>query len=429
MVWRTLTLRAKQGLPVVLPSEVPKAASKKKAYVNKAFRETSFIERVRLKVFAGAGGSGYPKINGVGGNGGSVYVKTIENITLHRVLQQYPDRRVKAGVGENSRPHVLLGKAGEDAIIEVPPGVSVVDSANRQLVDLVDPGEKFLIAKGGLGGSLRNGYNGRRGQEAIIGLYLKLIADIGFVGFPNAGKSTLLRGLSRARPKVANYPFKWSYFLQPVYTERSMRHFLDIWNMLGDSPVAFTTLRPNIGTMEYEDFRQITLADLPGLIEGAHQNAGLGYNFLRHVERTSLLLFVVDVHGFQLNERSPYRNAFETVMSLNKELELYRADLVYKPALLVLNKMDTDAAMIKAEEFTENMASQEAFENLPDEVRPKRRIDFKETVHISAKNMENVKTLQENLRAYLDELFEASRSSQSADRAPIQLPYLTDQLV
>ncbi|XP_022708875.1 GTP-binding protein 10-like isoform X2 [Varroa jacobsoni] len=396
MVWRTLTLRAKQGLPVVLPSEVPKAASKKKAYVNKAFRETSFIERVRLKVFAGAGGSGYPKINGVGGNGGSVYVKTIENITLHRVLQQYPDRRVKAGVGENSRPHVLLGKAGEDAIIEVPPGVSVVDSANRQLVDLVDPGEKFLIAKGGLGGSLRNGYNGRRGQEAIIGLYLKLIADIGFVGFPNAGKSTLLRGLSRARPKVANYPF--------------------------------TTLRPNIGTMEYEDFRQITLADLPGLIEGAHQNAGLGYNFLRHVERTSLLLFVVDVHGFQLNERSPYRNAFETVMSLNKELELYRADLVYKPALLVLNKMDTDAAMIKAEEFTENMASQEAFENLPDEVRPKRRIDFKETVHISAKNMENVKTLQENLRAYLDELFEASRSSQSADRAPIQLPYLTDQL-
>ncbi|OQR74218.1 GTP-binding protein 10-like [Tropilaelaps mercedesae] len=384
MLWRTVTLRCK--IPSVSTATKATGTSDiSKGLLRQVYKESTFIDRVRMKVTGGTGGSGYPKINGIGGRGGNVYVQTVNNVTLKNLLSKFPERRAKAGAGENSRPHVLLGKAGSDLIIQVPPA------------DLVQPGEKFLVAAGGAGGTPRNGFMGRKGTDAVIGLFLKLIADIGFVGFPNAGKSTLLRGLSRATPKVANYPF--------------------------------TTIRPNVGVIEFPDFRQISLADLPGLIEGAHQNQGLGHNFLRHIERTSLLMFVIDIQGFQLNPHAAHRNAFETVMSLNKELELYKSELVHKPAILVVNKMDTENATEKFRELTESMANHQAFESLPDELRPTTRIDFKETVAIAARNTENVGTLKEKLRLHLDDLYELKKSEKDVEKVPLKLPQLVNQLV
>ncbi|XP_064105533.1 GTP-binding protein 10 homolog [Macrobrachium nipponense] len=174
---------------------------------------------------------GYPKFGGVGGKGGDVYVEAI---------------------------------AGETNKI----------------------GDKILVAKGGAGGSPANQFNGQHGQALNLTLELKLIADIGLVGFPNAGKSTLLKAISRAKPKIASYPF--------------------------------TTIRPNIGIVEYPDKRQISIADLPGLVEGSWANMGMGHKFLRHVERTNLLLYIVDINGFKMGPQYPHRTPIENVILLNK---------------------------------------------------------------------------------------------------------------
>nr|CAD7432104.1 unnamed protein product [Timema monikensis] len=178
--------------------------------------------------------------------------------------------------------------------------------------DLDKTGSSILVAPGGPGGGPTNNFCGVKGQGHSVTLDLKLIADIGLVGFPNAGKSSLLKAISNAKPKVASYPF--------------------------------TTIRPNIGVLQYSDYRQITMADLPGLIEGAHANIGMGHKFLKHVERTKMLLLIVDIGGFQLSPRHTPRSCLETVLLLNKELELYKEDLLEKPAVLVINKMDLEGA-------------------------------------------------------------------------------------
>jgi serine/threonine-protein kinase OSR1/STK39 len=174
-----------------------------------------------------------------------------------------------------------------------------------------------------MGGCEATNFLGLPGQRRSVRLDLKLIADVGFVGFPNAGKSTLLKALSRARPKIASYPF--------------------------------TTLRPNLGVAEFDDFRRISFADLPGLIEGAHLNEGMGHRFLKHVERTQVLLFVIDINGFQFKPEHPYRSAFETVLLLNRELELYKEDMLDKPALCVVTKMDSAGSDELYETFLEQM--------------------------------------------------------------------------
>ncbi|XP_037509905.2 GTP-binding protein 10 [Rhipicephalus sanguineus] len=282
-----------------------------------------FMDRLRLNIHGGTGGTGYPRYGGIGGVGGSVYLKAIDKMELRDVVKDYPDKRIKAGHGQNSKSTQILGQPGTDITVKVPVGVSVYNGQNHLIGDLIKPNDKILVVRGGQGGNPSNQYHGQKGEVDNITLSLKLIADVGFVGFPNAGKSTLLRALSRAAPKVANYPF--------------------------------TTISPNIGIMEYADHRQISLADLPGLIEGAHRNFGLGHKFLKHVERTSMLLFIVDINGFRLNNASLHRSAYETVMSLNKELELYKEDLLSKPAILAVNKMDTEGAMDKYEELLEQL--------------------------------------------------------------------------
>ncbi|XP_023220345.1 GTP-binding protein 10-like [Centruroides sculpturatus] len=276
-------------------------------------RHRNFLDSIYIYARGGSGGNGLPKYGGIGGKGGDVYVKATSELTLRDVTQKQPNKRFVGGSGEHSKKYRILGRPGEDLIIDVPTGITVINQKKRVLGDLNNPDDTLLIAKGGCGGSKENQYFGQKGQSVCVTLDLKLIADVGFVGFPNAGKSTLLKALSRASPKIANYPF--------------------------------TTIKPNVGMMVYEDNRQILLADLPGLIEGAHDNFGMGHHFLKHVIRTKLLLFVVDVSGFRLTSNKydyPYRNALETVMLLNKELELYKEELTDKPAILVVNKMDTE---------------------------------------------------------------------------------------
>jgi GTP-binding protein len=233
------------------------------------------------------------------------------NTLLHfRFNPRYVAERGRHGEGSNRH-----GRDGEDVVIHVPVGTIVSDLDTGELIhDFTHPGERVLIAEGGRGGrgnaqfatstnrAPRRHDDGKLGQERNLQLELKLIADVGLVGLPNAGKSTLISRISAARPKIADYPF--------------------------------TTLEPNLGVVEYAEYKTYVVADIPGLIEGAHEGAGLGLDFLRHVERTRLLLHLVDVSG-QL-ETDPVER-FETI---NTELESYRADLLSRPMIVVASKID-----------------------------------------------------------------------------------------
>nr|CAG4645697.1 EOG090X0ACU [Lynceus sp. MCZ IZ 141354] len=326
---------------------------------------------------------GFPKFGGIGGKGGDVIVKAKEGETLNKVLKKFPSRLVKAKGGENSQQFRLLGTPGEDVIVSVPTGVTIYDETGTKLGELNSDTEQVIVAKGGIGGNPENSFSGGKGEEHRILIDLKLIADVGLVGFPNAGKSTFLKAASRAKPRIASYPF--------------------------------TTLKPNIGVMEYEDLRQISVADLPGLIEGAHQNIGLGHKFLRHVERTKLLLFLVDIEGFRLSPMYPHRNVLETIMLLNKELELYSGDLVNKPAILLINKMDAPGASAAFKSLVPSLHNlAEAVERVPEEMRPNRLIKFEDIIPISARSdSASVTNVKNRIRNLLDVSFEYNLSQET----------------
>lgn len=271
-----------------------------------------FIDKLLVHVKAGRGGNGLPKYAGVGGKGGNVWICSKKGETLKKLYHRFPSKRFAASAGEHSGKFRIQAAGGEDCVIHVPPGVEIISMDRKSIGDCDQEGDKVLAATGGDGGGPANGYIGQSGQSHSVFLLYKLIADIGLVGFPNAGKSSLLRAISQAKPKVANYPF--------------------------------TTLEPSVGVMQYQDSRQISVADLPGLIEGASRNVGLGHSFLRHVERTKLLLFVVDVFGFRLKKSDPVRSALETVAILNREIELYKPELLDKPAVLLVNKLDLEGS-------------------------------------------------------------------------------------
>ena len=284
-------------------------------------------------------------------------------------------QRLIGGPGKSSAKSRLNGACGQDTILTVPKGLSVIDDQKNSIVEFNENGQEYVICKGGQGGNESNSYIGASGQKRFIRLDLKLLADIGLVGFPNAGKSSLLNGISKARPKIANYPF--------------------------------TTLKPNLGHLEYSDGRIVTMADLPGLIEGSHLNHGLGHYFLKHVERTKILLFVVDICGFQLSQEYPFRSAFETIVLLNKELELYNPDLLKKPSLLLINKMDMPQASEKLDQFMNFMdyGYEECLESIPEDMVPKERLHFSEIIPISAKNNRNsVQNVKLKVRQRLDKI-------------------------
>ncbi|HUF05467.1 MAG TPA: GTPase ObgE [Aridibacter sp.] len=284
-----------------------------------------FIDRVKIRVTAGDGGNGVTAFRrekfvarggpsgGDGGKGGDVWLEASEgyNTLLH--LRYNPEHGADRGRhGEGSQKS---GRDGEDTTVKVPVGTQVFDAESAELLfDFTKDGQRFLAAEGGRGGfgnahfksstnqAPRYHQDGGEGKYRELQLELKLIADVGLVGFPNAGKSTLISVISAARPKIADYPF--------------------------------TTLEPNLGVVNVSEYKTFVVADIPGLIEGASEGAGLGDRFLRHVERTKLLLHLVDVSS--VSGRDPVED-YETI---NGELAKYDEDLASRPQIVVATKTD-----------------------------------------------------------------------------------------
>ncbi|CRK93734.1 CLUMA_CG007262, isoform A [Clunio marinus] len=335
-----------------------------------------FLDSLRITVEGGHGGNGMPKYGGIGGQGGAVVFKASEQMTLKRLWKLYPSMKIKGGNGEDSNKNRLIGRRGTDSIIEVPTGLTLIDETQNKIIGEIDKEKSTcLVAGGGSGGCSGSQFIGRKGQHRNLRLDLKLIADVGLVGFPNAGKSTLLKALSKARPKIASYPF--------------------------------TTILPQIGTIEYQDYRQITIADLPGLIEGAHRNIGMGHQFLKHVERTKLLLVIIDIFGFQLSQKYMKRNCLENIYSLNKELELYDPTLLDKPAILLINKMDmngSDEEHLRYEKHFSDLSF--GLKDCPTDLRPEKLIKFERILPISAKEETKVDTVKEAIREVLENEYE-----------------------
>ena len=284
-----------------------------------------FIDRAKIHVQGGDGGNGVTAFRrekfvprggpsgGDGGRGGDVIILADESLNTLLHLRYNPHHTAQRGLhGEGSN---RSGRDGEDHVIRVPVGTQIFDAATGELLhDLNHDGDRWLAARGGRGGfgnahfttstnrAPRYHQSGSPGEELDLQLELKLLADVGLVGFPNAGKSTFISTVSAARPKIADYPF--------------------------------TTLEPHLGVVDLGDFRTFVIADIPGLIEGAHTGAGLGDRFLRHIERTKLLLHLVDVSSVS------GRDAVSDYETVNRELASYNEELATRPQFVVATKID-----------------------------------------------------------------------------------------
>ena len=286
-----------------------------------------FVDTVSLKLSAGKGGNGViawrrekyiPKggpAGGNGGNGGSI--KLLADNQVHSLEGYRNYRIIKAKNGDPGGSNNCKGKSGKDLTLKIPVGTLIKDpQTGNVLCDFTEHGQTWKICTGGRGGLGNSKFKssthqapyrctpGKPGEEIEVDLELKLIADVGFVGMPNAGKSTLISQLSHVKVKIAPYPF--------------------------------TTLRPNLGIVEFDDFSRVLIADIPGIIENAHENKGLGFSFLRHIERTSALVYVIELAPHQ------NRDPFEEFVMLRKELEAYNPAMLEKPFIVALNKIDQD---------------------------------------------------------------------------------------
>ena len=326
-----------------------------------------FVDEASISVKSGDGGAGCVSFRrekyvprggpdgGDGGNGGDIVLRVVPGkLTLY----DFRFKKIfKAPNGGHGQGRKKTGKDGADLIIDIPPGTLVKDDeTDRFLVDMVAAGQTYVVAKGGRGGrgntrfkssthrTPRFAQPGEPGQSLSLKLELRILADIGIIGLPNAGKSTLIRAITSANPKIGAYPF--------------------------------TTLSPNLGVIQSRRGKHIVLADIPGLIEGAHKGAGLGIQFLRHIKRTRILLHLVDASN--INPRSPLE-AYTTVQT---ELELYERTLLQKPQVVVLNKID----LLESEESTTQFEA---------------ALTGKEILHISALTGAGIKRLISHLEDML----------------------------
>lgn len=332
-----------------------------------------FVDQVRVTLRAGKGGNGcvsFRRERGVprggpdggrGGRGGSIYLVSDSQINSLAYFRFHPINSAERGAhGEGGNRQ---GRSGRDLYLKVPVGTIVREEDREEvLFDFVAPHQKFLAVKGGKGGrgnasfvssthqAPKESEKGESGEERSFLLELKLIADVGLVGFPNVGKSTLISKISAARPLIADYPF--------------------------------TTLVPNLGVVDVDEFRSFVIADIPGLIEGAHQGHGLGIRFLKHVERTRLLVHLIDVSPY--SQRDPLHD-YETVM---RELEAFDPQLIRKPQILVANKIDL-------------LGKQRERLNRVQELAQKERLFF---FAISALKEEGLKELVSEMAGCLDRL-------------------------
>ncbi|KAI1714495.1 50S ribosome-binding GTPase domain-containing protein [Ditylenchus destructor] len=351
-------------------------------------KDVSVVKRdvIQLKIAAGRGGDGLPRYNGVGGTGGSVYLQPIPKLEFKAFCNKfYESNKVAAEHGERGAETKLVGKDGKNYLLKVPLGVECVDSMERLMVRCDKLGQKHLIAKGGEGGCSRNNYKGQPGQAFNLYVHYKLRPNVGMVGFPNAGKSTLLKALFPKKPvRIASYPFTT---LEPQmcylkYTVKSE----NVSENAADKKSWESTEQPFT----------LSIADLPGIIEGATRNRGIGFAFLKHLEHSGIIMMIVDVEGFQLNAtlEEPYRSALETIALLNREIENYNDILLKKPFVLVLNKVDLPSGREKANELMDIFNSENLeirrnwFSAVPKNIQPKQPIQFEEVIAISAKRGE-----------------------------------------
>ncbi len=296
----------------------------------------TFIDQVVVQVRSGRGGDGSMSFRrealvefggpdgGDGGRGGDVVFKASEHV--NSLLSLYYDPKCIAQDGGPGQGQKMFGKRGKDLVVNVPLGTEVYDEETGLMVaDITEVGQKVIVAKGGAGGfgnvHFKSSVNqaptehtpGGEPEERRLRLELKTIADAGFLGFPNAGKSSLLTVLSSATPKIASYPF--------------------------------TTLNPIVGTLVYDDWAKVTLADVPGIIEGAAKGVGLGLAFLKHLERSKVLVYIIDMAG--TDNREPWKD----YKVLKKEIDEYSAELASRPYLVVANKMDVECSKENLERF------------------------------------------------------------------------------
>lgn len=346
-----------------------------------------FVDKARVFVKGGDGGDGIVAFRrelyvpfggpagGDGGKGGDVIFRVDEGL---RTLMDFRyQKHFKAPRGEKGRNKSQHGANAEDLIVRVPPGTVVYDDDTGEMIaDLTRHGQEVVVAKGGLGGRGNTRFsspsnpaphiaeNGEEGQARWVRLELKVMADVGLVGFPSVGKSTLLSVVSKARPKIGAYHF--------------------------------TTLTPNLGVVSLGDDRSFVMADLPGLIEGAHAGAGLGHEFLRHVERTRIIVHVVDMSGME------GRDPFDDWVKINEELKLYNAKLAQRPQIVAANKMD----------MPESEANLEAFRKQLAEVSPDTQV-----MPISALTREGVTELLYRVADMLDALPQEAEPLHDAESA------------
>lgn len=344
-----------------------------------------FIDCAKIHVKGGDGGNGVTAFRrekfvprggpsgGDGGDGGSVYIESTEGVNTLLHFRYNPEHRAGRGRhGEGSKRH---GARGEDITLQAPVGTVVIDETTGEIIhDFTRAGEKIIVAQGGRGGrgnaqfaspvnrAPRHHEEGRPGRERWLTLELKLIADVGLVGLPNAGKSTLISRISAARPKIADYPF--------------------------------TTLEPNLGVVDLGDFKTFVVADIPGLIEGAHAGAGLGDRFLRHVERTKLLLHLVDVSDLAQNPVADYQ-------TVTRELEAHSPLVAAKPKIVVATKLDAATADRRSTGFEEGANEPSSFLGEFEEFCERQGLEFHA---ISAVTGQGLKELLRAVWQRLDEL-------------------------
>ncbi|CAH2031834.1 GTPase ObgE [Trichlorobacter ammonificans] len=296
-----------------------------------------FIDEVKLHCSSGHGGAGCVSFRrekfipfggpdgGDGGRGGDVLFEATSALSTLLELRHKPHQRAERGRhGMGKDRH---GAAGADLTVKVPVGTVIRDAeTGEELADLTEDGQRIVLLKGGRGGqgnarfatstnkAPKFAQPGEEGEERILRLELKLMADVGLLGLPNAGKSSLISKVSAARPKVADYPF--------------------------------TTLAPSLGVVAYKDYRSFVMADIPGIIEGAHDGAGLGHRFLKHLERSGILVHLVDISGM------PDSDPFAAYEAVNRELALFSDELAHKAQIVALSKMDLPTAREHLEEAT-----------------------------------------------------------------------------
>lgn len=293
--------------------------------------ESNFIDYVKIYCASGHGGAGSTHLHrakyipkggpdgGDGGRGGHIILRA--NTQFWTLLHLKFRKNIKASDGEKGGADLCRGKNGEDVYLDVPVGTVAKDAESEEvLFELMEPGEERILCRGGRGGLGNNNFKsptlqtprfaqpGEEGEEGVYVLELKLLADVGLVGFPNAGKSTLLSSITAAKPKIASY--------------------------------AFTTLEPNLGIVRYRDDKSFVMADIPGIIEGAHEGKGIGLRFLRHIERNSVLLFMISCE-----EEEGIGKAYETLLD---ELRKYNPELLLKRRLIAVTKCDMIDSEIEA---------------------------------------------------------------------------------